>query len=140
MAYQIFTLRKLMLTQKINTIGLKMMNIQFEKQNIQDELLGLYDEMSGYSGDTETTGRDINDVRSQYGVSSGQSDSSEDNKNAALKHKINEAQIKENRLDMIIKRLESQLTAAQNELQSVESQEGNAIKMSTPKYGGVGQQ
>ncbi len=44
----------------------------------------------------------------------------------------------ENQLDMQQKKIETQLTAAQNQLQAVEEAEGQAIERSTPKYNGVG--
>lgn len=44
----------------------------------------------------------------------------------------------ENQLDMQQKKIETQLTAAQNELQAVEQAEGKAIENATPKYNGVG--
>jgi len=44
----------------------------------------------------------------------------------------------ENQLDMQQKKIETQLTAAQNQLQAVEEAEGKAIENATPKYNGVG--
>jgi len=44
----------------------------------------------------------------------------------------------ENQLDMQQKRLETKLTAAQQQLQAVEQAEGQAIQQATPKYSGLG--
>jgi septation ring formation regulator EzrA len=44
----------------------------------------------------------------------------------------------ENRIDTQIKKIETKITAAQNELQSVEQAEAAAIKNATPKYAGLG--
>ncbi len=43
----------------------------------------------------------------------------------------------ENQLDLQQQRLESKLTAAQNQLEAVEEAEGDAIEAATPKYNGV---
>ncbi len=44
----------------------------------------------------------------------------------------------ENQLDLQQKKIETKLTAAQNELEAVEQAEGDAIEKATPKYTGVG--
>ena len=44
----------------------------------------------------------------------------------------------ENQLDMQQKKIESQLSVAQSQLQAVEEAEGQAIEKATPKYNGVG--
>ena len=44
----------------------------------------------------------------------------------------------ENELEMKQKKIETKLTAAKNDLQSVEQAEGQAIQNATPKYNGVG--
>ncbi len=44
----------------------------------------------------------------------------------------------ENQLDMQQKKLETQLSVAQSQLQAVEQAEGQAIQNATPKYNGVG--
>ena len=43
----------------------------------------------------------------------------------------------ENELDMQQKKIETQLTAAQQQLESIEQAEGNAITSATPKYSGL---
>lgn len=43
----------------------------------------------------------------------------------------------ENQLDMQQKKIETQLTAAQQQLQAVEQAEGQAIQAATPKYSGI---
>ncbi len=56
---------------------------------------------------------------------------------------VNEVEAKrlaalENKIDMEMKRVETKISATQNELQAVEQAEGQAIKNATPKYNGVG--
>ncbi len=43
----------------------------------------------------------------------------------------------ENKLELQQKRLETKLTAAQNQLQAIEQAEGRAIQNATPKYAGI---
>ena len=47
-------------------------------------------------------------------------------------------EVLENQLDMQQKKIETQLSAAQSQLQAVEEAEGQAIEKATPKYNGVG--
>ncbi len=56
---------------------------------------------------------------------------------AYAKQYSKQLEAQENELDMQQKKIETQLTAAQQELQSIEQAEGNAISQATPKYSGV---
>lgn len=139
MAYHIFTLRKLMLTNRMNTLNMNMMNVQFQREKVEDELLNLWDEFYGYTGDSAEDGVNLNDVQNEAGVGSEVTEEDETKKNA-LRAKIRDAQSRENRLDQLIKKYETRYSEAQNELKSVETQEAQALQASTPKYGGITQQ
>ena len=142
MAYHIFTLRKLMLTNRMNNINLQMMNIQFEREKVEDELLGLWDQYYGYEGGDDSTveGKDLEDVQDEAGQSEINSTELTDAQKANIKSQIRHAQAEEDHLDQLLKKYETKYSEAQNELKSVETQEAQAIQASTPKYGGVGQQ
>ncbi len=142
MAYHIFTLRKLMLTNRMNNLNLQMMNVQFKREDIEDRLLSLWDEYYGIGlNETDTDGKSLEEIREENGVGAANGSSADDDsKKARLKSEITRAQSEENRLDQILKKMETQYSEAQNELKSVESQEAKAIQESVPKYGGVGQQ
>ena len=46
--------------------------------------------------------------------------------------------VKENAIEMEVKRLDTQVSALQKQLEAVEEAEGDAIKRATPKFKGVG--
>ena len=141
MAYHIFTLRKLMLTNRMNNLNLQMMNVQFEREKIEDELLGLWDQYYGYTGDSETAeGINIEEAQEEAGVADTSSTELTDAQKNNIKAEIRHAQAEEDHLDQLLKKYETKYSEAQNELKSVETQEAQAIQASTPKYGGVGQQ
>lgn len=55
-----------------------------------------------------------------------------------VKQTNKQLEVYENQLDMEQKKIETKLTAAQNELKAIEQAEGQAIENATPKYTGVG--
>ena len=138
MAYHIFTLRKLMLTNRMNSINSKMMNVQFQREEVEDQLLSLWNEFYGFNAGSTTDGIDLQTIEGEAGVKLDK-ELTDQEKNR-IKLEIHNAQALENRLDQLIKKYETQYSEAQNELKSVETQEGQGIQMSVPKYSGAGGQ
>ena len=56
----------------------------------------------------------------------------------AINREIYQTSVKENTLEMVVKRLDTQVTSLQKELEAVEQAESNAIDRATPKFNGVG--
>ena len=137
MAYHIFTLRKLMLTNQMNNVNMQMMNVQFRRDAVEERLMDLWEQYYGTEGTDTDDGFDIDEIRPEKAQKD--SELTDDQKNK-LKLEIREAQSEENKLDQYLKKLETQYSEAQTELQSVEKQEAQALQASTPKYGGVTQQ
>ena len=56
----------------------------------------------------------------------------------AINRKIYLVSVKENAIEMEVKRLDTQISAIQQQLKAVEEAEGSAIERATPKFNGVG--
>lgn len=136
MAYHIFTLRKLMLTNQMNNVNMQMMNVQFRRDAVEEHLLELWDQYYGNVGADAEDGLELDELRPAGTEDSELTDDEKDK----LKLEIRKAQSEENKLDQYLKKLETQYSEAQTELQNVEKQEAQALQMSVPKYGGVAQQ
>lgn len=92
------------------------------------------------------------DDLSDYAKNLVDSDASRDQINAAIKQKEEEFEaeldginreiylvsVKENAIEMEVKRLDTQVSALQKQLEAVEEAEGEAINRATPKFKGVG--
>ena len=55
-----------------------------------------------------------------------------------INREIYQVSVKENALEMEVKRLDTQVTALQKQLEAVEQAEGAAIDRATPKFAGLG--
>ena len=55
-----------------------------------------------------------------------------------INRKIYLVSVKENAIEMEVKRLDTQISAIQQQLKAVEEAEGSAIERATPKFNGVG--
>ena len=56
----------------------------------------------------------------------------------SINRKIYLVSVKENAIEMEVKRLDTQISAIQQQLKAVEEAEGSAIERATPKFNGVG--
>ena len=56
----------------------------------------------------------------------------------AINQQIYEVSVKENAIEMEVKRLDTMVTTLQQQLKAVEEAEGSAIERATPKFAGVG--
>ena len=55
-----------------------------------------------------------------------------------INNQIYQVSVKENAIEMEVKRLDTQVTALQKQMEATEQAEGGAIGRATPKFGGVG--
>ena len=139
MGYNIFTVRKLMLTNHMNNTNLDMMKVQFERDSLQEQLMDLYGQLIGFDiNKANADGLTSTDTQEMANRSTDHELSKEDKEK--IKAEIEQVQIQEDRLDQYLKKLETEYSKAQNEIQSVESQEAQEIKQCTPHYSGVPQQ
>ena len=56
----------------------------------------------------------------------------------SINNQIYQVSVKENAIEMEVKRLDTMVTTLQQQLKAVEEAEGSAIERATPKFAGVG--
>lgn len=173
--YAVFTMRKLMLTNRINQLNFKLMEIAQKNQdlavysaNIADGVItpeeaanspaSLFQRQSIYSNYTTqnayySAGEATNLTMSQYNAQAQANANAANTQagvdpnalfssyykqalEAAAKNEDRKIAVLENELDQQRLKIETQLKAAQAELEQVESNEDKAIKSSAPKYVG----
>lgn len=153
MGYALFTARKLMLQNRLNQFNYRMMMLQQQRNQVVDQASNmeimnsmrstvnnifaydqtskLYDNMLGSGNQTDIQGQMAklqNDLQTNLlkNQLTAQSDAM----------KLKSVQAVENQIDMEMKKLETQVKETTAEMESVEKAEENAIKQSSPKYGG----
>ena len=147
MAYALFAQRKVVLTGELNCVSLqqtqrsneqyllatKTLSLQQKMTSLQaaqsTELAALYEKLSGT---TDTKEREsIND---KIKTKQSQFDAELD----TINRDIYLVSVKENAIEMEVKRLDTKVTALQKQLEAVEQAESQAIDRATPKFQGVG--
>ena len=147
MGYALFAQQKVSLTGQINSISLQQTQRSNEQYNLATRSLSLQQKMSSLQVSQATELADL------YSNLASASDSVQrDNINAQIKAKENEFQaeqddinrqiylvnIKENAIEMEVKRLDTRLSALQKQLEAIEDAESDGIEKATPKFKGVG--
>ena len=147
MGYALFAQQKLVLDGLVNSVGLQQkqrsdeqyrlatntLSLQSQLSNIQasqsQELELLYAELStaADSSAREDVQRRIHTKQAGF-----------DAELASINNKINQVSLKENAVEMEVKRLDTKLTALQKQLEAVEEAEKDGIDKATPKFNGVG--
>ena len=147
MSYALFAQRKLTLTGQLNCVSLQQTQRSNEQYQLATDTLSLQQQLSSIQASQAGELADL------YGALASAGDSDERNKiNAQIQQKeqefkveldainreIYQTSVKENTLEMVVKRLDTQVTALQKELEAVEQAESAAIDRATPKFNGVG--
>lgn len=154
MGYAIFTFRKLMLTNRVNNLNYRLMVLSQRKQTMSDHLATMQQQQgiqTAYMGMMFKSAMN----QSIFGVMQGPNMAPEQRyfvmqqvqQEGMMKQQManmfvqaqNEQQLQgahltENAIDMEMKAIETQIKAAQKELESVEKAEDKQIEQSTPKY------
>ncbi len=147
MGYALFASRKLVLDGQLNNAQLQQTQRSIEQYNLATRNTGLQQQLTS-----------LNTAQSQelaelYGeLAEGSSEEMRNATNALIKQKeleyeaeadeinreIYKISIKENAIEMEVKRLDTQVTALQKQLDAVEQAESDAIDRATPKFKGLG--
>ena len=147
MGYALFASRKLVLDGQLNNAQLQQtqrsneqFNLATHTQSLQQqltslntaqsqELSDLYAQLSSTSdtAQRDTINAQINQKEMQYEAEIDK-----------INRKIYEVSIKENAIEMEVKRLDTQVTALSKQMEAVEQAEGACIQRATPKFGGMG--
>ena len=147
MSYALFAQRKLTLTGQLNCVSLQQTQRSNEQYQLATNTLSLQQQLSSMQASQ------AGELAELYEALASAEGSEERNKiNAQIQQKeqefkveldainreIYQTSVKENTLEMVVKRLDTQVTALQKELEAVEQAESNAIDRATPKFNGVG--
>lgn len=146
MGYALFANRKLVLDGQLNNAQLQQTqrsNEQYEmathtlslQQQLTSmnasqstELAALYEDLSAATDDTKR-----NQINDQIKAKELEYEKEIDN----INREIYQVSVKENAIEMEVKRLDTQVTALQKQLEASEEAEGACIDRATPKFRGV---
>ncbi len=147
MGYALFAQRKIVLDGQLNCVEMMQTQRSNEQYNLATKTLSLQQQMSSMQASQSSELAEL-----YKGLSDAGDSSARDSINAVIKEKEEEFEaelddinreiyvnsVKENAIEMEVKRLDTQVTALQKELEAVEEAEGNAIDRATPKFKGLG--
>ena len=147
MGYALFAQRKVALDGLLNAYQLQQTQRSDEQNQLATQTLGLQQQMSSIQASQSQ------ELASQYEALAGaDSDAKRDAINIEIKNleaafdleldKINrdiyQVSIKENTVEMAVKRLDTEVTTIEKQLEAVEEAEGDGIEKATPKFNGIG--
>ena len=147
MGYALFAQRKLVLDGQLNNAQLQQTQRSDEQYKLATRSTGLQQQLTSMnaaqslelsdlyeqlSATTDTNVRDSinNEIKKKELQFEKEIDS--------INREIYQISIKENAIEMEVKRLDTQVTALQKQLEATEQAEGGAIGRATPKFGGMG--
>ena len=147
MSYALFAQRKVVLTGELNMVSLQQTQRSNEQYILATNTLSLQQQMSSLQS---AQSLELADLYAQ--LSSSTDSGARESINAQIRQKqaefdaelddinrdIYQVSVKENALEMEVKRLDTQVTALQKQLEAVEQAESAAIDRATPKFNGVG--
>ena len=147
MSYALFAQRKLTLTGQLNCVSLQQTQRSNEQYQLATNTLSLQQQLSSLQA---SQAGELAELYESLASASGTDERDKINSNIKKKEEefkveidqinrqIYQTSVKENTLEMVVKRLDTQVTALQKELEAVEQAESAAIDRATPKFNGVG--
>ena len=141
MGYALFFARKLSLTARVNQMNAQLMMVSNEQMRLTDQIASKQQaanmsnnnaKMKAISTYKSALDQGTDEAKAKAAYEEAMAKSDNDKSTSDLD--IMGLQMKVDSLDLRRKYLETQLNVAQQELESVEKAEENAIKASTPKY------
>lgn len=146
MGYALFAQRKIVLDGELNSVQLQQTQRSNEQYALATKTLSLNQQLTSISAAQSS---ELADLYAQ--LSSSDSDDREsinalinskqqefDAELDQINRQIYEVSVKENAIEMEVKRLDTMVTTLQQQLEAVEEAEGQAIERATPKFNGVG--
>lgn len=146
MGYALFAQRKIVLDGELNSVQLQQTQRSNEQYALATKTLSLNQQLTSISAAQSS---ELADLYAQ--LSSSDSDDREsinalinskqqefDAELDQINRQIYEVSVKENAIEMEVKRLDTMVTTLQQQLEAVEEAEGQAIDRATPKFNGVG--
>ena len=147
MGYALFAQRKVELTGHLNSLQLQQTQRSNEQYQLATDTLTLQQVMSEIQADQSNALADKYaqllscSTESQRDYVNDQISALENAYQGALNEinrQIYMTSVKENTVEMAVKRLDTMVTSVQKQLDAVEEAEGNGIDKATPKFKGIG--
>ena len=146
MGYALFAQRKLVLDGQLNNAQLQQTQRSNEQYALATQTLSLQQQL------TSMNASQSNELAALYADLASADSGMRDTINAVINQKqaefeaevdqinreIYQVSVKENAIEMEVKRLDTMVTALQKQLEAIEEAEGSAIDRATPKFNGVG--
>ncbi len=146
MGYALFASRKLVLDGELNNAQLQQtqrsneqFNLATGNQNLQQQLTSMNVSQSQELADLYKQLSETSDTAQRDSINN-QIKAKEESFEAEvdeINRKIYEVSIKENAIEMEVKRLDTQVTTLQKQLEACEQAEGQCIDRATPKFSGI---
>ncbi len=147
MGYALFAQRKLVLDGQLNSVQLQQTQRSNEQYALATQTLSLQQQLTSmnasqsgelaalYEQLAEASGTEQRDrINAQIQQKQQEFEQEID----SINREIYEVSVKENAIEMEVKRLDTMVTTLQKQLEAVEEAEGSAIDRATPKFNGVG--
>ena len=147
MAYALFVQDKIVLTGLLNNYQLQQTQRRDEQNELATDTLGLQQQMSSIqasqsiqlAGKYEDLANTTNETdRASKNAEINALEAAFDAEIDQINRKIYQVSVKENTVEMAVKRLDTEVTAIEKQLEDVEKAEGEGIDRSTPKFSGIG--
>ena len=147
MGYALFANRKIVLIGELNSVSLQQTQRSNEQFNLATKTLSLQQQMSSMQAAQSAELGDLYEQLSATGDSgqrariNAQINARQQQFDAELdqiNRQIYLTSVKENAIEMEVKRLDTQVTALQKHLEAVEQAESGDIDRATPKFNGLG--
>ena len=147
MGYALFAQRKRVLDMQLNTVQLMQTQRSNEQYALATQTLGLNQQLSSLqsaqAGDladlyAKLADADTEEARADVQAEIEAKEQEHVQEQDDINRKIYEVSVKENAIEMEVKRLDTMVTTLQQQLKAVEEAEGSAIERATPKFAGVG--
>ena len=152
MGYALFANRKIVVTSELNYASLmqtqrsneqyklatQTLSLQQKLTSLQAnqslELSKLYDEMAELDPDDDNYAAARQKINDKINAKEKEHDVEIDK----INRQIYVVSVKEKSVELLVKRLDTQVTSLQKQLEAIEQAEGGAIDRATPKFKGVG--
>ena len=147
MGYALFAQKKLVLSGVVNSVQLQQtqradeqMALSTRTLSLQSRVTSIQSSQSAELGDlyTELASATDSDERASINALIEASQASFDGEIAEINQQIYQTSIKENAIEMEVKRLDTKLTALKKQLEKIEEAEGDGIDKATPQFKGIG--
>ncbi len=147
MGYALFAQRKVVLDGQLNNLQLQQTQRTNEQNALATQSSGLQQQMSSMQASQSTqlaaaysalSGSTTADARSSISAQISALEAAFEFELDAINRQVYQVSIKENTIEMAVKRLDTEVTEVEKQMEAVEEAEGDGIEKATPKFNGIG--